>query len=90
VSIRISSVGETAQVITLKVEGALLADWVPVLEGACAGPLRGSKRVELDFQEVSFLDRHAVTVVRELMTRGVSVLRPSPLVRDLLWGIDEL
>jgi hypothetical protein len=46
--------------------------------------------VELDFQEVSFLDRHAVTVVRELMTRGVSVLRPSPLVRDLLWGIDEL
>ena len=82
--IRISRTRETTHVVTLKVEGALVADWVPVLEAACASPLAERKGVELDFEDVSFLDREAVPTVRELIAKGVTILRPTPLVRHLL------
>jgi hypothetical protein len=81
---RISQTRETTHGVTLKVEGTLVADWVPVLENACVGHLDQLKRVELDFEDVSFLDREAVTAVRELIARGVTILRPTPLVRHLL------
>ncbi|HZE73874.1 MAG TPA: hypothetical protein VE091_01120 [Gemmatimonadales bacterium] len=87
--IRISRTRETTQVVTLKVEGALVADWVPVLEGACVGHLNQLKRVELDFEDVRFLDRDAVTVVRKLAASGVTILRPTPLIRHLLWTPDR-
>jgi hypothetical protein len=88
--IRVSRTRETADVVTLKVEGALVTDWVPVLEGACVAHLDQLKRVELDFKDVSFLDRDAVTAVRELVARGVTILRPTPLVRHLLRTHDRL
>jgi hypothetical protein len=87
---RISRTRESTHVIALKVEGALVADWVPVLEGVCAGPLAERKEVELDFEDVSFLDREAATAVRELIARGVTILRPTPLVRHLLNRQDPL
>jgi hypothetical protein len=82
--IRISRTRETTHVVTLKVEGALVADWVPVLEGVCASPLAERKAVELDFEDVNFLDREGATTVRELIAKGVRILRPTPLVRHLL------
>ena len=88
--IRISPTRETTHVVTLKVEGALVADWVPVLEAACASPLAERKGVELDFEDVSFLDREAATTVRELIAKGVTILRPTPLVRHLLRRDDPL
>jgi len=87
--IRISRTGETTDVVTLKVEGTLVADLIPVLEGACAGHLSAPKRVDLDFADVWFLDRDAVTAVRELIPRGVTILHPTPLVRDLLRRHDK-
>jgi len=87
---RISRTRGTTHVVTLKVEGVLGADLVPVLEGACVGHLDQRKRVELDFADVSFLDRGAVTAVRELIAKGVTILRPTPLVRDLLGRPGEL
>jgi hypothetical protein len=88
--IRISRTRETTRVVTLKVEGALVADWVPVLEGACVGHLDQRKRVELDFEDISFVDREAAAAVRELIAKGVTILRPTPLVRHLLNGHDPL
>ena len=87
--IRISRTGATTTAIRLKVEGRLLADSVPVLEDACAGHLSELRRVDVDFADVSFVDRDAVTAVRELIARGVTILHPTPLVRDLLGRPDE-
>ena len=87
--IRISPMAGSTHVLTLKVEGALMAEWVPVLESACARALHARKRVELDFEEVSFLDGHAVRAVTELIAKGVLIRRPTPLVRDLLGMHDE-
>jgi hypothetical protein len=84
--VRISRTSETRDAVTLKVEGVLVAAWVPVLQGACAGHLGQRKRVELDFEDVSFIDREATAAVRQLIARGVAIRRATPLVRDLLAG----
>lgn len=82
--IRVSRTHETADVVTLKVEGVLVTDWIPVLERACMAHLDQRQRVELEFEDVSFLDGEAVTAVRALLARGVTLLHPTPLVRHLL------
>jgi ABC-type transporter Mla MlaB component len=82
--VRISRTRETTHAVTLKVEGALVADWVPVLADACVSHLDQRKTVELDFGDVSFIDRQAVGAVRQLIAKGVTILHPTPLVRDLL------
>jgi len=74
--------------VSLKVEGALVAEWVPVLESECTGHLDARKRVELDFGDVSFVDREGVVMVRRLVTSGVTILRATALVQDLLLGPD--
>lgn len=88
--IRISRTRETTHAVTLRVEGALVAEWLSVLEGACANPLAERKTVELDFEDVSFLDREAAATVWELIAKGVTILRPTPLVRHLLRRGDPL
>jgi ABC-type transporter Mla MlaB component len=82
---RITRTRETRHGVTLKVEGALAADWVPLLADACAGHLDQRKTVELDFGDVRFIDRKAVAAVRELIAKGVVILHPTPLVQDLLF-----
>jgi hypothetical protein len=84
--VRISRTSETRDAVTLKVEGVLVAAWVPVLEGACVGHLEERKRVELDFEDVRFIDREAAAAVRQLIARGVAIRRATPLVRALLAG----
>jgi hypothetical protein len=84
--VRISPTSETMDAVTLKVEGVLVAAWVPVLKDACVGHLEQRKRVELDFEDVSFIDREATAAVRLLIVRGVTIRRATPLVRDLLAG----
>jgi len=71
-------------VVTLTVEGALVADWVPLLEAQCLRHLDARKPVELDFAGVSFVDRGGVAMVRRLVARGAQVTRASGLVNALL------
>jgi hypothetical protein len=84
--VRISPTSETMDAVTLKVEGVLVAAWVLVLKDACVGHLEQRQRVELDFEDVSFIDREAIAAVRQLIARGVAIRRATPLVRDLLAG----
>jgi hypothetical protein len=86
--LRISSGLNSDAVVTLKVEGALVADWVPLLEKECLGYLDSGKLVELDFAGVSFVDRSGAAMVRGLVARGAQVARASALVNALLGRID--
>jgi ABC-type transporter Mla MlaB component len=82
--LRISSAAEAGSLVTLKVEGALVGDWVPLLEAECLRHLDARTLVELDFAGVSFVDRDGVAMVRSLITRGVQVAGASTLVNALL------
>lgn len=86
--LRISSGLKADAVVTLKVEGALVADWVPLLETECLGHLDARRLVELDFAGVSFVDRGGAAMVRGLVARGAQVTRASALVNALLGRTD--
>jgi len=82
--LRISCAAEAGSRVTLKAEGTLVGDWVPLLETECLGHLKARKSVELDFAGVSYVDREGVAMVRGLFARGVRVVGASALVEALL------
>lgn len=82
--LRISSAAEAGSLVTLKAEGALVGDWVQLLEAECLCHLDARKLVELDFAGVRFVDRDGVAMVRGLVARGVKVVGASALVNTLL------
>ena len=82
--LRISSATGTGALVTLKVEGALVGAWVPLLEAESLCHLDARKLVELDFAGVSFVDRDGVAMVRSLVARGAQVVGASALVQALL------
>jgi hypothetical protein len=82
--LRISSPNEAGSLVTLKVEGALVGDWVPLLEAECLRHLDARKFVELDFVGVRFVDRNGVAMTQGLLARGARVVGASAMVNALL------
>jgi len=84
--LRITQIGESPSLATLKVEGRVVSDWVSVLEGESLKLLREKGIVVLDFSNVSFVDRQGVEALRRLRAGHVRIINCSPLIEDLLNG----
>ena len=82
--LRISSTAEAGSRVTVKAEGSLVGDWVPLLHAECVRHLDAARLVELDLADVRFVDRDGAAMVRGLMARGVKVIRASALMNALL------
>jgi ABC-type transporter Mla MlaB component len=82
--LRIYSAMKGDSLMRLTIEGALKAEWVPLLEAECLRHLDARNRVELDFAGVGFIDRGGVAMVRRLVARGARVTQASGLVNALL------
>ena len=82
--LRITLVGLTASVVTLKVEGRVAADWVQVLEDECLRHTDDGRDVQLDFAEVSMVDCDGVAMLRRLARSRVEIVQASELIRALL------
>jgi hypothetical protein len=80
VTIRITAVGE-GKTRTLRVDGRLVGDDVAEVVRAC-GDLK--EPVVLDLGGLRFADGRAVSVLRDLQARGVTLLGASPYIRLLL------
>ncbi len=70
--------------VVLVVEGRIVAEWVGLLEEECLDLLGTEQKVLLDLAGVSYLDRRAAKLLRELATRPVELINCPPLVDDLL------
>jgi anti-anti-sigma regulatory factor len=70
--------------IVLKAEGQIVGDWVALLESECRELLATDRRVALDLSDVSYLDHHAVRLLRELTRDSLDLVKCPPLVEDLL------
>ncbi|MFB3121881.1 MAG: hypothetical protein ACE10H_06805 [Candidatus Binatia bacterium] len=46
--LRITKVAESPSLVTMKLEGKLASDWVPLLEGECLTRLKENRKVLLD------------------------------------------
>jgi anti-anti-sigma regulatory factor len=71
------------EVIVL-LEGQIVAEWVELLEAECLTLLQTDQQVLLDLSRVSYLDRRAARLLRDLAARSVQLINCPPLVSDLV------
>ena len=69
--LRITKVAEDSSTVTMKLEGKLASDWVPLLEGECLTCLNEKRKVLLDFSEVTFVDGRGVELLSKLAGEGI-------------------
>lgn len=84
--LRITKVAEDSSTVTMKLEGKLASDWVPLLERECLTCLKGKRKVLLDFSEVTFVDGRGAEVVNKLAGKGIKVVDCDELIKELLEG----
>ena len=70
--------------IVLKAEGQIVGDWVALLASECRELLATKRHVALDLSDVSYLDRRAVRVLRELTRDSLGLVKCPPLIEELL------
>lgn len=64
--LRISKTAASSSLATLRVEGRVVAEWVPVLERECRLTLQENGRVRLDLSAVTFIDDRGVAALKRL------------------------
>jgi hypothetical protein len=84
--LRITKVAEDSSTVTMKLEGKLASDWVPLLEGECLTCLKDNRKVFLDFSEVTFVDGRGAEMVNKLAGEGIKVVDCCELIKELLEG----
>ena len=70
--------------VVLVLEGQIIAEWVGLLEAECLELLTTDRNLFLDLAGVSYLDRRAVRLLRELAARSVTLINCPPLVDELV------
>lgn len=81
---RIETIGEDEGTVTLTLEGRITAQWVAVLEDACARVLHGPKRLILDFAGVTFIDHIGVAALKKIRGERVRCVNCCPFIEDVL------
>lgn len=87
--LRITKIFESAEAVTLKVEGRIVTDWVTVLEQESLALLQQKQQVSLDFSEVGFIDNHGVEMLKRIASEKLRCLNCPPLIEEILKETEE-
>jgi ABC-type transporter Mla MlaB component len=82
--LRITHAPGDDSVLTLRLEGKLLGPWVQELARSCDELPCPRDCVRLDLSAVTFVDAPGLTLLRDLLGRGVTLAACSGLVAELL------
>jgi anti-anti-sigma regulatory factor len=82
--LRISRVVESASSATLRVEGRIVAEWVPLLERECWLVLQEKPPMRLDLSGVTFIDGGGVVALRNLSANGLEIINGPEFIQELL------
>lgn len=82
--LRLTRTTQSPSGVVLKAEGRVMAEWAELLEAECRELLAANLRVVLDLGGVSYLDRGAVRMLRELTRGTLGLVNCPPLVEELL------
>jgi anti-anti-sigma regulatory factor len=90
VALRVTRIeGTDAGLITLRVEGRVVAEAVGVLERECWRSLGEAPKVRMDFSGVTFIDGRGVAMLRRISAERLRVVNCSVFVEHLLYGAGE-
>lgn len=82
--LRLTRTTRLPQEVILLLEGQIVAEWVELLEAECLTLLQTDQNVLLDLSQVSYLDRRAARLLRDLAARSVQLINCPPLVAQLV------
>src|ERR1700757_2906562 len=86
--LRITVVESSSEAVRLRVEGRVTDRCVEELRRSCdVHALYDGIRLTLDLADVSFVDAAGIELLKELRSRCVTLLSPSPFVAERLKGI---
>lgn len=90
VALRITRIEATdAGLLTLRVEGRVVAEAVGLLERECWRSLAEAPRVLVDFAGVTFIDGRGVGMLKRVSSERLRVVNCSVFVEHLLYGAGE-
>jgi ABC-type transporter Mla MlaB component len=82
--LRVTRFEQNGATESLRVEGRLTRSELPRFEAACRELLEAGRALRLDLTGLQFIDREAVSVLRGLRGRGVTLVGASGFVGALL------
>ena len=82
--LRITRINESPSLITLKVEGQIVSEWISILEKEALSSLKEKQEVVLDFTDVTFINHNGVEMLQKISAENICIINCSPLIRDLL------
>ena len=82
--LRISKAAASPSLATLRVEGRVVAEWVPVLERECQLALQENGHVRLDLSAVTFIDSRGVAALKRLGANAIEIINCPEFIGELL------
>ena len=82
--LRITELPKDSSVVELKLEGAIVSEWISLLERQCTRLLQEGKSVRLDFSEVRFIDSRAIDKLLRFDTQRLRIVRCPSSIQDLI------
>ena len=82
--LRITGPSRKDGILTLKIEGQVLAPWVSAVRDACKKLAPRAERLDLDLTDVTYTDAAGTQLLRDLMREGVQIAACSSFVAELL------
>lgn len=84
--LRITEISESADSVTLKVEGRIVLEWVTVLEQECLKWLQAKPEVLLDLSEVTFIEHNGLAMLKRMVSPRLRLINCSTLIHEMLNG----
>ena len=82
--LRISESGSEQDVITFRLEGQLSGPWVEETRRSCAAHAGNGHRLNLDLEELSFVDQDGIALLQVLAQNGVGLSNCSQFLKERL------
>ena len=82
--LRISETKTTKTLVTLSLEGRMTGPWIQEVHLFCQQFQGNGRRLKLDLQKLSFVDRRGVCLLRKLRSHGVALTNYSAFIAERL------
>jgi anti-anti-sigma regulatory factor len=80
--LKITEVVLSAKEITLQLDGRVTGQWVELLRETAESVLNQGVRLNVDLKNISFIDCEGITLIRNLIDRGVRHTNPPLFVAE--------
>jgi anti-anti-sigma regulatory factor len=80
--LKISTIESTEELVKIRIDGQISGEGVKLLQSTCKAHLEQGLKLSVDLQNVSFVDRDGIAVLRKLQQRKVEFLNTSLFITE--------